>query len=213
METDDPLHAVEPTTVTITVSLDDFPQVSQAWSFTVEIICQVLSLTIVEHEPDISYRIVNDGLVKSTELIITQSPLCEYEQIYTYTVKQDGITVESPSFLVGDLTGNTFSIQSTSWQDIGTYSLTMTVSLDDGTGEEISISAEIAIEILPCQVESFFIRQFPELYNYTIFEDPLELKMIYFSVFEIPSCLYHQTIETEVTKDDKVVEAPFLTQR
>ena len=96
---------------------------------------------------------------------------------------------------MGDLTGSTFTIQTTSTDDIGTYTLAMAVSLDDGTGQELSASTEIELEILPCQVESLNIAQFSDSYSFTISDDAEELELGTIQTTEQPACLYEQTIE------------------
>ena len=54
------------------------------------------------------------------------------------------------------------------------------------------------------------MNQFPENFNYTIYDDALELGTI--SISEQPVCNYPQTIEFRVTKDGELVDRTFLTQ-
>ena len=103
----------------------------------------MFAIEITEHQPDMFYRIVNDGLMTSDELVISQYPNCGHEQTYSYTVQEDGLTIDSSGFIIADPSSNTFQIQTTSTDHIGSYSLTMSVSIDDGTGSQIIDTAVI----------------------------------------------------------------------
>ena len=73
-----------PETITLTVTLDSYPTITETVTFTIELICQVLSISITS-PTYITYEI-GDGLLLSSQILATQSPAAYATQSITYEV-------------------------------------------------------------------------------------------------------------------------------
>lgn len=129
----------------------------QTYSFNVIIVCTVSSLTITSKAAD-EYYILNQGLITTNPLSITQTDACVFPFTYTHTYTKDGSSITKPAWLNFDNAMTTYSFSISAPLDVGVYVVTATSEIpqvDPGTGvNRITVSSFIITVVSDCTITS-----------------------------------------------------------
>ena len=107
-----------PITVTVVVSLKDYPAITpQQPTFEVTVICSVTSYTVGSNIADFNY-FVTQGLHTTNQFAFQQVPNCGETETVATSFSKAGVPISQPSFIT-DTGSKSFAINSSSKSDCG----------------------------------------------------------------------------------------------
>ena len=101
----------------------------------------------IDHPTDMSYQ-VSQGLLVSSQIVVTPDPNCIQSHTITYSIEVSGESISTPSFVPNEyLSGDYFAVDTSDPITVGLYDVIIYVSQDDNIGGTVSDQATFPLEI------------------------------------------------------------------
>ena len=105
----------------------------------------------IDHPTDMSY-LVSQGLLVSTQIVVTPYPNCIQSHTITFSIEISGESLSTPSFIPNEyLSGDYFAVDTSDPITVGLYDVIISVTQDDNIGGTIIDQASFPLEI-ECEV-------------------------------------------------------------